>query len=267
VANGHFLHSRKSTEEGNAMDLGKLEEESLWFKYKTAVWSSDAAGQRRNDSPHALEVHQIMRTLRAVRYTGPFAYVSVPITSGKYFLDLQLEYPHKLPGHLIGEVIAHNYVAGWDLVKNLQKTRPYPILYPADLVPVGPMWEQAHFQALWLSIISEKCTEMHMSDGWEFSNGGTEEFTHAMQLKLGLPRSDDLCFHNTKESEATERQRMRDIVVYDHTGNALSITEGIQKVEAALVWIGANGFTAPKLENCLRLLRSTGTLLEQGFYQ
>ena len=142
-----------------------------------------------------------------------------------------------------------------------------PILYPADLVPIDQEWEQFHFQALWLSIIAEKCTEVYMAENWEYSNGGSEEFTHVMQLKLGLPKHKDLLFFNTKGEEKTERERMRKIRIYNHCGETLYINDGIRAIENSLAWLRDHNFTSDRLENCLRLLYWTGEMTEKGFYQ
>ena len=236
-----------------------LEKHSLWFRYKIAVWLA-------NDSLQTTVIHNILRVLRAVR-TNDFAYVSVPITSGMFLYNLKLNHPRITPGNQLKKAIEHNYWQGWKLVEQLQKRVTCPLLYPADLVPVHQEWEQAHFQALWLSIIAEKCTEMHMCEGWEYSNGGSEEFVHAMQLKLGIPRHRDLAFWNTKEGEAAGRERMRNIKIFNHEGTELTLDYGIRAIERSLAWIKENGFEAKKLELSLELLRWTESMLAKGFYQ
>lgn len=239
--------------------LETLEARSLWYKYKTDVWLAD--------SEQTAVVHNIMRVLRAFRYSGPLVYVSVPITSGKFLYDLKLQRPLMDKSAQMEAAIYHNYHVGWEFVKELRRRIPWPILYPADLTPIHQHWEQAHFQALWLSIISEKCTEVHMSEGWEYSNGGSEEFVHAMQLRLGIPRHKDLVFFNTKETEKAERERMKNIRVYDHLGKELSIVNGIGAIEGSLVQLRQRRFEAPKLVSCLETLRWTEQALTDGFYQ
>src|SRR3989344_3851268 len=161
-----------------------LEKHSLWFKYKVPVWLA-------NDSPQTVVVHNIMRVLRAI-HSQELAYISVPITSGIFLYKLKLEKPSMPQAFQMKAAIDHNYLLGWQFEQELQERVRFPILYPADLVPVHQEWEQTHFQALWLSIIAEKCTEMHMCDGWEFSNGGTKELTPGRQLKIGVSRPSDL---------------------------------------------------------------------------
>lgn len=236
-----------------------LEAQSLWYRYKAEVWLSS--------SPQTAVVHNIMRTLRAIRNMGSLAYVSAPITTGKYWYNLQLENPSTDTRSLLEQAIKHNYLQGWIFVESLQKRIGHPILYPADLTPVHQKWEQAHFLALWLSIIAERCTEVHMLQDWEYSNGCVEEFTHVMQLRLGIPRHKDLAFYNTKEDEKSERERMRTIKVYDSAGCLINLEEGVQAIKKAAQWTIQNHFDASKLTRCVHLLQAAQNMLEQGFYQ
>lgn len=91
-----------------------------------------------------------------------------------YFYLMQLDNPAVPQKELLKDAIERNYLTGWKFVEELKKRRNSPIIYPADLTPAHQQWEQDHFQALWLSIIAEFCSELHMSQGWEYSNGGCE---------------------------------------------------------------------------------------------
>ncbi len=247
-------------EKGKKMTVHSLESQSLWYRYKAEVWPQE--------SPQAATVHNIMRTLRALRNVRKLAYVSVPITSGKYLYDLKDQYrgATETP-NLVEMAIAHNYQQGWKFVETLSKRLSFPILYPADLTPIHQEWEQTHFQALWLSIIGEMCTELHMTEGWEYSNGGSEEFTHVIQLQLGIPQHQQLVFFNTKESEEANRLRMKSIRIYDHVGRELTLDDGIDMVGRAVCELVARGFSVPKLEHCVRTLCAARGMLASGFYQ
>lgn len=240
---------------------GILESNSLWYKYKTQVWLEK--------SEQTTVVHNIMRVLRGIYYTDHWAYVSVPVTSGRFLYELMLKRPFMSRENQIEAAIRHNYHIGWEFVQSLMKHLNYPITFPADLIPIHQHWEQAHFQALWLSIIGEQCTELRMSEGWEYSNGASEEFTHAIQLKLGLPKHSDLVFFNTKESEDKERERMRNIMIYDHLGNPISLNEGVVAIEKAISWLKEHALESKTktLENSVRLLNWTGDMLDKRFYQ
>lgn len=236
------------------------EVQSLWYLYKRQVWNTE--------TEPANTVHNIMRVLRSIRGFDQLAYVSVPITSGRHLYELKKTTPHAADKDLLDLAISHNYLVGWEFAESLTGRLGYPVLFPADLTPAHQEWEQIHFQALWLSIIAEKCTEVHMIDGWQFSNGGCEEFTHTMQLRLGIPLDEGLLtFVNTKGNEATERERMRSILVYDHTGGEITPLDGIKLMRESLAWIIAHGFQAPKIARCLELLETTNRLIAQGYYR
>lgn len=239
---------------------GALEAHSLWYYYKSMVWADENSIQSQT-------VHTIMRTLRSIHNRGKLAYVSVPITSGKYYYESKFKQPQAEDKLLMVDVIANNYALGLTLVANIEKNRQCPVLYPADLVPLGQKWEQAHFQALWLTLIAEMATELHMSENWEFSNGGAEEFTHVMQLRLGLPRHDKLLFFNSKQTEEENRKRMKSIEVFDHLGNPISLDKGLQKIKQATKWITSHGFKSERLEHCSKLLEWTKERTNEGFYQ
>lgn len=236
-----------------------LESQSLWYKYKTTIWPQD--------TPETAVVHNIMRVLRSIHHMGPLAYISVPITSGKIYYQLRKINPTREKSELMESVIDHNYHLGTTLVKEVAQRRNCPVLYPADLIPVHQKWEQAHFQALWLSIIAEKCTELHLCEGWEYSNGGVEEFTHVVQLRLGLPRHKDLIFFNTKEAEQAARNRMKNIKLFNHQCKTVCIKEGVEKIQQSSSWLNSNGFRSEKIEECLRILDWTQAMIKQKFYQ
>lgn len=238
-----------------------LESQSLWYKYKTKVWLEK--------SEQTAVVHNIMRTLRAIHNSGNLAYASVPITSGWVFYNLMLERPLSSRGELIKAAIEHNYQEGWNFVQVLRERLNYPILFPADLIPAHQHWEQDHFQALWLSILAEKCTKLYMSRGWEYSKGGVEEFVHAWQLKLGIPKHRDLIFFNTKESEEAERKRMRNIKIYDRHNFPITIDDGIDAITKSLSWLKNVGLESEsaKHQKSLELLHWTKDMIRQRFYQ
>jgi hypothetical protein len=238
--------------------MGELEENSLWYKYKSQVWGTK--------SEQANTVHNIMRILRSIRNDKDLLYASVPITSGKVLYDSLMENRGQSRDILMKNTMDKNYYEGYLFVNDIIKRTNKPVIYPADMVPLNNNWEQKHFQALWLSIIGEKCSEVHMQKAWEYSNGGCEELVHSFQLKLGLPKG-DFIFYNTKESEEYARERLRNMKTFDHKGEIILHYQAHQKIIKSLDWIKENGFDAPKIENCKKLLEWTIEKTEQGVYQ
>jgi hypothetical protein len=182
---------------------------------------------------------------------------------------LKLEKPELPTAEFMREVMSRNFKEGYRFFREVMDRLDCPAVFPADLVPVGERWGQSEFQALWLSIIAEKCTEIHMPEDWYLSNGATEEFTHVMQLRLGLPRDPDgkILFYSTKEGEETARKRMRSIKVYDHHGKEIHIGTGINRLDLSIEGLASKGFKAEKLERCRAALVWTRDMLDKGFYQ
>ena len=208
-----------------------------------------------------------MRTLRSVNGLTRLAYVSVPITSGELYYERIINNPFVEKDAVTKQVIPLNYEAGHSLVQDVVRRRGCPVVYPADLIPVHQQWEQADFQALWLSIIGEMVTEVHMSRGWACSNGCAEEFASVMQLRLGVPKHHDLIFFNTKGREEDERLRMRSIQVFDHRGKVITLEEGREAISKSVVWLEGHGIPYGRLLHCVTALDITKTMLRDGFYQ
>ena len=238
-----------------------LEAHSLWYKYKMTVWG--------RESPESATIHNIMRTLRSIRHAGPLAYISVPITSGLYYYEQKLVHPEMNKGLLMQDVMNHNYRVGWSQVKMVIERRRCSVLYPADLIPARQKWQQEDFQALWLSIIAEFCTEVHMCKGWNFSNGGIEELIHTFQLRLGEPYSGSFGwpFYNTKGDHKQELDRMRRIAIFDYNGQSIDMDVATLEIEEASVWLRLHGFPTDHHQRCLAILLWTRDMIKGGFYQ
>jgi hypothetical protein len=207
-----------------------------------------------------------MRALRSI-HNAEFSYVSVPITSGKCLYDSLSKNPQLKRDDVIDSVIAENYNRGVRFVEQIKKTRNTQIIHPAEFACARQSWGQDYFQAPWLSVIGELCSDVNMIKDWEYSNGCTEELTHAYQLRLGIPRHNQFIFFNTKKSENGERERMKNIAVYDHKGVPISIDDAVMKTQESIRWIDEHGFDSKRLKHCQELLCWTRDMLKNGFYQ
>jgi hypothetical protein len=240
--------------------VGELEDKSLWYRYKTDVWL--------RDTPEAAVVHNIMRVLRSIHNHHGLGYISMPITSGKTLYDLIQEHPRIRTSDLCEKAFDQNYCRSVEFLDELKRTKALPVILPAEMTPARQHWEQPVFMALWLSIIAEQCTEVYMAEDWQYSNGACEEFTHVMQLRLGIPRHKDLLFFRTGSgTEDTQRERMRRIAVYDRSYSPISIEQGIKAIEKAARWVKSRGFGQGRLEKCVELLYWTREKIAEGFYQ
>jgi hypothetical protein len=236
-----------------------LEEQSLWYRYKTAVWGQE--------TPQATVVHNIMRVLRSMRNTPQLGYMTTPVSSGRLFYELLRSFRGECPEQdLRRRATDQNYDHSLVFLHDLESRTNYPLIFPPDVSPARIEFEQPHFMALWLSVIAEKCTCQYLDEGWQYSNGCVEEFTHVWQLKLGMPRG-KFAFFNTKEHENDARKRMRNIISYDHELFPISIEAGYRKIQEAAEWMVDREITTMRLCDCLDLLDWTGDKLAAGFYQ
>ncbi len=216
----------------------KLEEMSLWYQYKTKVWLDEK-------NPVTPIVHNIMRILRSIR--GTFNYISTPITSGKLAFDN--------PFLNKSVVINENIINGYNFAERLGLPN---MIIPSELLPTEHFkWGQDDFQALWLSVIAEKCHAVFMNKDWEYSNGCSEELVHTFQLRLGVPTHDKLLFFNTKEKLQDSVHRMKNIDIYDHTGHRISIGLAIKKLEASSALVKSE-----KLNRAYELLVKTREMMK-----
>lgn len=217
-----------------------IEDISLWYKYKTKVWL--------DNSPQSVSVHNIVKVLRSVR--GTLNYISTPVTSGKWLYDQNREVP-------FDELINYNYLKGLEFLEELSDINN--LLLPSDLTPnFNFKWNQDHFQALWLTIIAEKAENVYMNDGWEYSNGCTEELVHTFQLRLNLPRHKDILFFNTKEKESDSIERMKNIKIFDRNRNEISIDQAIESLSKSIPYIQSKNHSVDKLitaKDCLEKTR------------
>lgn len=240
-----------------------LESKSLWFHYKTTVWPET--------SPQRDVVHNAMRVLRSIDGLKQFGYISVPITTGREFYELCLSRPDLPKSTLLEYATSRNLTAAESFADELGKIHAFPLIFPANFEPAHQEWEQPHFQALWLEIIAEMCTSLHLGKGWNLSNGCVEEYVHVMQLRLGIPQHDHLLFFNSKRNEPREktRERMRNIRVFE--GHAqlmeLPIEKGIQIIADSVSWLERNNFPAERMRRSLEALRWTDEMIRRGFYQ
>lgn len=224
----------------------KLEDISLWYQYKTAVWLDTT-------SPQSASVHNILKVLRSVR--GTINYLSTPVTSGKWLYDQDRKVP-------FDELIHHNCLEAYDFLDKMSDIDN--LLLPSDLTPtLNFKWKQDHFQALWLTIIAEKAKNVYMNDQWEYSNGCTEELVHTFQLKLGPPIHKDVLFFNTKEKESDSILRMKNIKVYDKNRNEITIDQAIHKLNESIPYIESKNHPVDKLIKAKECLEKTKELLQK----
>lgn len=254
-----------------------INEISIWRKYKTEVW------YKKNDTRSEI-IHDIARIVRGMPCSKGVGYLSTPITSGKQLYIMMQE--RGLKEHdkkVMADNIKINEEKGIEKIHDMMKYIDIPIIYPGAFFPVNgydsySKWETPQFMALWLTLIGENATALFMNDDWEYSNGCAEEFTHAVQMKLGYPTHPNILFSNPIESIAFDSRRqisrLEKIKIYEAKlvpggiisnhdaaknldGTIISAQEGMEKISNAIKDIRQMGFNPTNLEETLRILEKT----------
>lgn len=132
--------------------------------------------------------------LSVVRRCGdarrPFAYLSVPLTTGRAYIELRARKAKTGEGDA-GEfqaerrrTVENNRRRAHEAAKRLRSSVRGMVIDPSRMIDV-PGWEQPDYHAFWTSVIDSFAQEVFFLDGWQYSVGCTIEFSVA--VKLGLP--------------------------------------------------------------------------------
>ncbi len=167
-------------------------------------------------------------------------YCSSDITTGKkFYYDVLKKYTVRSEGELkekIGEeefkkiqteLIQFNVARGVVFAEKLRERGRVNVVTPGPYFARG--FDQQHYLYLWEWFIIKKVYEVCLNDDWEYSNGCTLEY--AIAAKKGIPR-------------------------FDHEGAAIDLQSAIERVEAAVNELRADGFVIEKLVHNLGLLKA-----------
>lgn len=119
----------------------------------------------------------------------PFAYLSVPLTTGRAFIELLAQHdgapidPERVRADR-SSTVAHNRRRAYEAALRLRATLSGIVIDPSRFADV-PGWEQADYHAFWTMVIEQYAETIFFLDGWQYSVGCTIEFGKAVQL--GLP--------------------------------------------------------------------------------
>jgi hypothetical protein len=190
---------------------------------------------------------------RSIRF--PVAYVSMPITSGKLLYEVlekkgckTLEELSKVDKDAIyRDIIKPNVDMGIHAADTIRS--PLPPLAPSIFEGKKFPWNQEEYMALWFKVIEERAREMHMTDGWEYSNGGVQEFTLAMMMFHKTPWWNQKRFKSLAEEDYEQVvEDMSKIRVFDISGKVLCLEEGYKLVGNAIKDLEKRGFNPDSLK-------------------
>jgi hypothetical protein len=125
------------------------------------------------------------------------------------------------------DLIQFNVARGVEFAEKLRERGLINVVTPGPYFAKG--FDQQHYLYLWEWFIIKKIYEARFNFDWEYSNGCTLEY--AIAARKGIPR-------------------------LDHEGNRIELERAIERVEAAVGDLNANGFVIPKLQHNLGLMKS-----------
>lgn len=159
-----------------------------------------------------------------------FTYVSTPITSGAILYkalddaglkDLDLLRQDK--AYFYQHVIKPNIDAA-ELVAHTMLSLGGAVIAPAAFEAKSLGWGQDEYMGLWLDTIERKATRLAMVDGWEYSNGGCEEYLQALLMQAG-------------------RRDRNTIAIVDAQGKTIRHDTALQLMSSAITNLLNRGFT------------------------
>jgi hypothetical protein len=211
-------------------------------------------------------VQLVLITYRSI--LSPFAYASMPITSGhrlyqvleKHGIETLDELMHNHSEIFHKEVVYPNSEDANKFAKSVKAKTKLPMLAPAMFEANGQRWKPEEYMSLWLQVVAEKVREMYMIEDWQYSNGAAEEFARAIEAQFGffnpLNGMDNLP-NNEKAHEEAYIQAKK-IKVYDHNGDEIKIDEGFELITRALKSLDGRGFQPEGLCTAINQLYEIG---------
>ncbi len=173
------------------------------------------------------------------------AYLTMPVTSGRRFYEVleahgasTLDELLKVsPDALREEIILPNIAESVALAETVAARIGIPLVVPGVFEARRQRWTQDEYMCLWMRLITGSVSQVHLCDGWEFSNGGAAEFARAILIRHRcLPGRDE------------------PMAVLDARGEAVGIEDGAELLSRAVRDLRARGFpTAPLGRELARL--------------
>ena len=231
------------------------------------IWGGD--GWRLEKSENKDNVNIVIGAYRSILH--PIAYMSLPITSGKRCYEVLDKHKVKSMDELIkkdkdllyGEIIKPNIEEGLVLAERLAEKSVLPVVAPSIFEAKKQRWGQNDYMFMWFRVIEEKARKMYMKNGWEYSNGGSEEFVRAMEMQFGFINPSNGMEHFPKGTDL-ERvyKELRQIKVFNEDEGELRLHDGFKMIKKAVLDLKERGFSSPTLCESLEKLATINAYFE-----
>ena len=183
------------------------------------------------------------------------AYLTMPVTSGRRYYEVLERHGatgidgllKAAPDALREEIILPNIAESVALAEAVAARIGIPLVVPGVFEARRQRWTQDEYMCLWMRLITGSVGEVHLCDGWEYSNGGAAEFARATLVRHAcLPG----------------REARMD--VYDHLGRSVAIEEGCERLAAASSDLRRRGFATEALDRELSRLSGFAAMVAHG---
>lgn len=180
-------------------------------------------GRDRLDASDKQTKDMVATVLSAYRsIIGDLTYVSMPISSGRLCYDIATaegvtadELKTRDANQFFLDVIKPNIDRGTSIAHSLTGSHVgRPTIVPA-VFQAKAKWSQDEYMAMWLAMIEQKVTTIVLTDDWEYSNGGAEEYLYGLQMQAGY-------------------KSRTNVQILDQRGAPLKISKALELIASAL---------------------------------
>lgn len=186
---------------------------------------------------------------------GDKAYLTMPVTTGRRYYDVLdrhgaatvAELEALRPGALREEVILPNIAEANALAARVSGRTALPLVVPGTFEARRQRWTQDEYMCLWMRLITGPVREVHLSDGWEYSNGGAAEFARAILIRMR-------CIDG----------RLGDMAVLDHLGDPVGLDAGCAMLGSAIADLRRRGHRTDGLARELGRLAGFAAMILHG---
>lgn len=182
-------------------------------------------------------------------------YVSTPITSGAVLYAAMdaagitsVDEFKRDAGAFRAAVMEPN-IAAADVVARRMALLGGAVIAPAAFEARSLGWSQDDYMGLWLDVIERRATRLAMVDGWQYSNGGAEEYLQALLMQA-------------------DRRDRTDVSIVDANGDAIDHLTAVRLLADAVADLMGRGFEptvlARTLHRCISLHGMVSDEFEHG---
>lgn len=216
------------------------------------IWGTDT--WRLEDSANKDNIGIVLGAYRSTLH--PAAYVTMPITTGKLCYDVLERNGAKTIDELArtdkdslwNDIIKPNIEQGVESARTLAELSPLPVIAPSVFEAKKQRWSQHDYMFLWFRVLEERAGHHYLLDGWQYSNGGAEEFVRSMEMQFGFINPENGMEHFPKETDLeAEFKRIQKIRVFAQDGREIRLEEGAHLLKEAIKDLHRRGFKSPVL--------------------